>query len=176
MRRALWIAVVVASQSATGAERYSGIAAGQEYYTAGKFKLAAAYFRPGCDIGHDAEACYWSGLSYERLADVRIPFGCSTETKAHEYYGKAAGIAPAHRAYRDALYDFLLNADCSRSALREAAAILKAMPASDPDYARMRTRLDEQRRLHGSADERLASLFLIVPRAAYRAAAAAEER
>jgi hypothetical protein len=144
--------------------------------TAGKFKQAAAYFQPACDIRHDAEACYWSGLSYERLADMRIPFGCSTETKAHEYDRKAAALAPARRAYRDALYDFLLNADCSRSTLREADAILMATPPSGPDYASMRARLDEQRRLHASADERLASLLLIVPRAAYRVTTAAEVR
>jgi hypothetical protein len=81
----------------------------------------------------------------------------------------AAHLAAGVPMYRDALFDFLLeDTDCSRTALREAAAILSGTSDSDPAYYVMRIRLEETRKLNASADVRLGRLFLIIPQATYR--------
>jgi hypothetical protein len=146
--------------------------AGRAFYAEAEFGKAAPHFRVPCNTDNDAEACYWTGLSYERLADTRMPFGCKTYAKAHEYLSKARALAPGRLLYRDALFDFLLNsADCSRTALREAAYILSTMPESDPDRDLMLSRLEEERHLNASLNARLAKLFLAIPRLTYRVAA-----
>jgi hypothetical protein len=150
----------------------SDMAAGLQFYQTAEFGNAAARFQMGCRRDANAEACYWTGLSYERLGDTKIPFGCSTSRKAEEYFAKAAALQPSRTEYRDALFDFLLNyADCSRTAIQRAAEILTAMPESDPDYQRMRDRLQETVRWNKSLESRLSNFFLLIPRAAHRATA-----
>lgn len=140
----------------------------REYYRSADFSKAAAVFKALCASNDDADACYWAGLSYEKLADAATPFGCKIDPKAHNYFVRAIKLSPADPAYREALFSFLLNtADCSRTALRKAAAILSATPQSDPERASMVERLETARRLNGSADERLARFFLMLPRATY---------
>ena len=168
MRLRLSILVALTSLYAQADDRDGEIAAGRRYYAEAEFKKAAARFEVLCNSNNDAEACYWAGVSYERLADVRTPFGCKTEAKAHQYFSKAMKLMPGLRIYRDALFNFLLNtSDCSRTALREAAGILSAMPESDPDYGENSRRLEEERRFHASAGARLGRLFLMLPRATY---------
>jgi hypothetical protein len=92
--------------------------------------------------------------------------------KAHHYLYKAMGLAPQRPEYRDALFEFLLSTtDCSRTGLREAAGMLSAVPQSDPNYNQMSWRLEDERCFRSSAGERLASLFLVIPRATYSMAA-----
>jgi len=168
MKLTVSILIAFAGLHAQTASRSREFATGRDYYAATDFKKAAAYFQVRCESDGDAEACYWTGLSYERQADVSFPFGCRIDTKAHRYFANAMDLAPGRTLYRDAFFDFLLStADCSRTALREAAGILSAVPESDPDYDHMRRRLVQESRFHGSADARLANLFLLIPRATY---------
>jgi hypothetical protein len=147
--------------SAHAVEPEHSFAAGQRYYQEADFRKAASHFETICKTGDDAEACYWAGLSYERLADIATPFGCRTNAKARNYLRTAMNAAPGRYVYRQALFDHLLErADCSRAAFSEAADLLSAMPASDPDYPHMVRRLEVARRLHGAGEARLARIFL----------------
>lgn len=151
LKLSISILVALTAVNAHAAERSAQFAAGLTYYTAAEFKKAASVFRPLCDAGNDAEACYWTGTADERMADGIIPFGCRSGMKARQYFLKA-------------------NADCSRSALREVAGILSSVPKSDAEYDLMRARLEEEARLDASMNDRLGRIFLIIPRAAYRLA------
>jgi len=171
MRSGLLLAIGVVTL-AVAAVGEGEIAAGLHFYESAEFGKAAAWFQPVCNHNANAAACYWTGLSYERLGDTKIPFGCSTSRKAQEYFAKALALAPGRTEYRDALFDFLLdNADCSRTAIRQAAEMLTATPESDPDYPRMRGRLQEAVRWNTSLESRLSNVFLLIPRTAHRAAA-----
>jgi len=167
----LILSILIATTGLCASERNREFETGRDYYMAAEFRKAVASFRPLCDRRNDADACYWTGLSYERLADAGIPFGCRTDAKAHVYLVKAARLAPARLEYRDALFEFLLStADCSRTALREASAMLSDMSESDPAYRRMRSRLNDERHRNGSPNELLGRLLLAVPRATERVA------
>ena len=143
------------------------MAAGHRFYETAQFANAAARFQIVCRRDGIAEACYLTGLSYERLGDTKVPFGCSTSRKAQEYYAKAVSLRPDQTEYRDGLFEFLLNyADCSRTGIRQAAEMVAATPESDPDYPRMRQRLQETVRWNKSLVTRLSNVFLLVPRSA----------
>jgi hypothetical protein len=147
-------------------------AAGLRYYEATDFGKAAARFAAVCNTDRNPEACYLTGIAYERLADIRIPFGCRTAAKAHPFFAKAMDLAPHQPAYRDALYNFLLDhAGCSRAALAEARSMLSATPQSDPGYPLMRSRLAEAAQWNSAFGTRLSNFFLAVPRASYRISA-----
>lgn len=164
------IAVVLAALQAHAGGQSREFAAGRQLFIDAEFKKAAATFELLCKTGANSEACYWTGLSYERLADIRIPFDCKIDAKAHEYFSQAMTLAPDVREYRDGFFNFLLDtAACSRTALREAAGVLSAVPESDPSYRAMLGRLGEQKHLNSSAGEHIGRLFLLLPRAAYRA-------
>ena len=153
---------------ARAGDRDRELATANEDYVNGDFKKAANRFAALCNGNDDAGACYWAGLSYERLADERIPFGCTAEAKAHRYFARATTLMPSDAVYRDALFDFLLGAsDCSPRALRRAAGVLSVTPESDPAYREMSRRLEDERHYNASAAVRLSKLWLIVPRATY---------
>ncbi len=167
MKLTLFLAIVFSAVSAAGEDWR--VTLGRQYYRDAEFRRAAGRFEAPCKLDGDPDACHWAGLSYERLADTRGPFGCRTGAKARPYLADAMKLAPDQTEYRDALFEYLLNrADCSRGALRDAAGMLAAIPESDSSYHLMRTRLEDARRRRGSADERLGRLFL--PRAGSRAA------
>jgi len=150
-------------------------AAGLRYYEEADFGKAAVRFAAVCNADGNPEACYLTGIAYERLADIRMPFGCRTAGKAHPFFAKAMDLAPHQPAYRDALYNFLLDhAGCSRVALAEAAGMLSAMPQSDPGYPLMRGRLEEAAQWNSAFGTRLSNFFLAVPRASYRISACSE--
>jgi hypothetical protein len=154
---------------ATAAMHTRELAAGMQYYEQAEFAKAAARFQVLCNVEGNAEACYWTGAAYERLADTRTPYGCRTAAKASPYFTKAMALAPDRPAYRDALFDYLVDhADCSRTALWEAAGILSMIPESDPAHALLRDRLIEAAQWNRSLESRLANVFLAVPRATYR--------
>jgi tetratricopeptide (TPR) repeat protein len=142
---------------------------GHEYYRASNFAKAATSFRHAFEADPEsAVASYWTGMSYQRLADIAMPFGGRYNARAREYLTKAMKLQPYERLYRLALFDFLLDtAHCSRTALREAAAILRALPESDPDYPEMRRRFEGETNLNSSLNARLSRLFLAVPRLTY---------
>lgn len=171
MRTNFSILLVLTVLSVQAAEHKAEPATGREYFAATEYGKAANRFKAECNAYGHADACYWAGLSYERLADVQTPFGCRADAKARRYLSKAIELAPGMAPYRDAMFDLLLNsADCSRSALREAAAMLAATPESDPRYNMMRARLELETSFKGSLEGRLAQVFLAVPRAAYSVA------
>jgi tetratricopeptide (TPR) repeat protein len=159
---------------------FSGLAAGQRsvietgrtYYTAGEFKKAAAHFQLALKaVPDNAESYYWMGMSYQRLADIALPFGGRYSAKARLCLTKAVALAPARLDYRDELYEFLLDpAGSSRSALRQAEGILQSTSEADPAYAHMRERFESERKANSSAEARLGRLFLTVPQVAYRIA------
>src|SRR5207244_11668370 len=115
----------------------SEFAAGRAYYAEAEFRRAAAQFQLALKANpDDAEVCYWTGMSYQRLADIATPFGGRYNAKARDYLTKAMNLAPNRREYRGALFDFLLDsAGFSRTAQRQAAGILLTMAESDPDYS-----------------------------------------
>jgi len=163
--------MVLTALNAPAAEPEPSFAAGQKYYMNAEFRKSAAQFEAVCQIGHDPEACYRAGISYERLADIATPFGCRLNAKARGYLREAATMAPAQPFYRQALFDHLLDSsDCSRGALLEAVKILSAMPESDPDYPDMLRHLQTEKRLNASGDARVGRMFLLLPRAIHRAA------
>jgi tetratricopeptide (TPR) repeat protein len=169
----LIILMLLAGFAGRAASRTPEFAAGRAYYAAGQFKKAVAHFRLALMVNPgDAEACYWTGISYQALADIATPFGGKNNSNARDYLTRAMQLAPGQPEYRRALFDFLLDSsDSSRTALRQAAGILSTVTESDPDYAEMRRRLDDQRKVNSSVEVRLGRLFLTVPRAAYRVAA-----
>ncbi len=149
----------------------SDISAGLRFYEAAEFDKAVTRLQPACLHDANAEACYWAGLAYERLGDTRIPFGCSTSRKAQGYFAKAVALRPDRTEYRDALFDFLLDyADCSRAGTRQAAEMLAATPEADPEYPRMRARLQDAVRWNKSLESRLSNFFLLIPRGIHNAA------
>ena len=165
-------AVLIAVHTAGAVQPSPEFSAGLSYFEAAEFGKAAVRFGVECNADRNAEACYWTGIAYERLADIRIPFGCRTAAKAHTFLAKAVNLAPHEPAYRDALFNFLLDdTDCSRAALPEAAGILSQVPQSDSEHDLMRTRLEAAAQWNSSFTVRLASIFLAVPRASYRISA-----
>jgi hypothetical protein len=168
----LRLPIAVALVALTAAAQNREFAIGMQYYEDAEFGRAAAQFVLPCNADGSAEACYWAGISYERLADTRVPFGCRAAAKAHIFLTKAASLAPHRPAYRDALFDFLLdNADCSRTALREAQGILSGIAGSDADYELLNSRLKEAKHWNASPEARLSRVFLALPRATFRVSA-----
>ena len=165
-------AMLIGVYAAHGAQPSPDFSAGVRYLEKAEFGKAAVRFAVACNADRNAEACYWTGIAYERLADTRIPFGCRAAAKAHTFLAIAVKLAPQDTAYRDALFNFLLDdGDCSRAALPEAAGILSQVPQSDPEHQLMRTRLEEAAQWNSSLAVRLGNLFLAVPRASYRISA-----
>jgi tetratricopeptide (TPR) repeat protein len=146
------------------------IETGRAYYMQGEFKKAAAQFQLALKTHpENAESYYWMGMSYQRLADIALPFGGAYNGKARVCLTKAMVLAPDRPDYRRELFEFLLDpAGGSRTALRQAAAILEMTPESDPDYNDMRWRLLSESKANSSAEARLGRVFLALPQAAYR--------
>ena len=172
MNTRLAIVMLLGAFAARAAGPTHDLAAGRAYYAAGEFRKAAAQFRQAVRANPgDAEACYWTGMAYQSLADIATPFGGLNSSRARDYLTRAANLAPANPVYRRALFDFLLDSSrFSRGALRQAAGVLLTTPESDPDYFDMRRRLENQRSQNSAAAVRLGEMFLTVPRAAYRVA------
>jgi tetratricopeptide (TPR) repeat protein len=165
------LALLALFSSLADAQR-PGIETGRAYYTAGEFKKAAAHFQLALKtVPDNAESYYWMGMSYQRLADIALPFGGRYNAKARVCLTRAVELAPARLDYRDELFEFLLDpAASSASALRQAAAMLRATSEADPGYAYMRGRFQSESKANSSAEARLGRLFLAVPQAAYRIA------
>jgi hypothetical protein len=164
MKPILLILVSLTTSGAWAASAGFELAVGRAYYTDGEFRKAANYFSRMPD---NPEACYWAGLSYERLADLATPFGGRKLSKARMYLARAARLAPGSKEYRQALFDVLLDS----SALREAAALVRTIPESDAEYPEMRRRLEAERQWNSSPEARLSRAFLAGPRTLWRVAA-----
>jgi tetratricopeptide (TPR) repeat protein len=165
---AIVILLVVVGREAAGQE--SELATGRAYYTEGEFKKALTHFQMALRVNpNDAESYYWIGRSYQVLADIAFPFVGKSNSRARNYLMKAVQLAPTRSDYRRELFDFLLDsAGSSRTALREAADLLRAVPKTNPDYDYMSQRFQQEKKANASMDARLGRLFLAIPLATYR--------
>jgi tetratricopeptide (TPR) repeat protein len=172
MKLNLTILILSAVFSGLAAGQQSEIETGRAYYTGGEFKKAAAHFQLAIKTDpNNAEPYYWMGMSYQRLADIALPFGGRYNERAHFFLTKAVELAPGRPDYRGELFEFLLDpAVWSRAALREAAGILQNTSESDPEYGYMRRRFERESKANSSAEARLGRLVLAVPQTAYRIA------
>jgi tetratricopeptide (TPR) repeat protein len=143
---------------------------GRAYYMDAEFKKAAVHFELALTADpRSADGCYWAGMSYQRLADIALPFGGRYNAKARIYLTRAMELAPNRPDYRRELFEFLLDpAGWSQSGKRQAASILRSMPEDDPEYSDLRGRFESETKANGSADARLGRVFLAVPQAAFR--------
>jgi tetratricopeptide (TPR) repeat protein len=172
MKLGLIFLILSAGLCAEVAGPQSEFATGQACYLEGEFKQAVAHFRLALKVNpSDPDSYYWLGRSYRSLADVAFPFGEKYSSKARVNLTKAAELAPDRLDYRRELFDLLLDsAGSSRAAVRQAAGILLTVSENDPDYEAMHEQFERARKDNASAEARLGSLFLALPRAAYRIA------
>jgi len=172
MRVNLTILTLLAAFCGPAAGQRSEMEAGRGYYTEGEFKKAAVHFQLALKTDpNTAEPYYWMGMSYQRLADIALPFGGRYNARARICLTKAVQLAPTRSDYRGELFEFLLDPSApSRSALRQAAGILQTTSEFDPEYSYMRERFDSESKANSSAEALLGRLFLSVPQAAYRIA------
>jgi tetratricopeptide (TPR) repeat protein len=172
MRFKLAILILAASFRGQAAGEQSELAAGRSYYAEGEFKKASAHFQLAVKANpDDAEPYYWLGVSYEILASIAAPFDGKYNSKARVALTRATELAPVCREYRRELFEFLLDsARSSRRALREAKAILQAMPNTEPEYDYMCQRFENETREGGSARAVLARFLAATPRAVIRVA------
>jgi tetratricopeptide (TPR) repeat protein len=162
--------LVMFALAGQGAESLNEVLAGRSSYNAGDYKKAAAHFNKAVKADpNDAAAYYWLGRSYALTGDLSAPiFGNRTLSKARTSFAKAVELAPANPDFRREYFNFLLWTDESKTALGQAQSVLNAMPESDPDYRTMQWELREQRNERKSAENRVAGIFLSVPKAVIR--------
>jgi tetratricopeptide (TPR) repeat protein len=138
---------------------------GRALYLDGEFRKAAAQFEAALAINpDDAECHYWTGMAYQRQADIAAPLDHKNRVRARAHLTRAVELAPDRTEYRRELFEFLLDS----GGFRQAAALLRSVPPSDPDYEEMLRRFAQDKRAAGAVDARLGRLFLAAPRAAYR--------
>jgi tetratricopeptide (TPR) repeat protein len=138
---------------------------GQNYYFAGRFKEAISQFGRLIEANpRDADSYLWLGKSYAMLADIKAPvFGTRARSRARVNLRKAVQLAPENVDYRHEYFEFLLDSDGSGSALREAETLVAATPASSLDHDLLRSRLQQERREHRSAESLANTFFLFGP-------------
>jgi len=172
MKLNLSVLILLSVLGGEAAGQESEFAAGRAYYMEGELKKAVAHFELALKVNpNDAESYYWMGMAYQVLADIAFPFAGKYTSKASVYLTRATELAPGRLDYRRELFDFLVDsAGSSRAAGRQAANLLRTVPESDPDYNYLHRRYELERRANASVDARLGTLFLAIPRAAYRIA------
>ena len=164
------VLIVLALASAGRAAERSDFSAGRKSYASGEFRKAASHFEKAVKADPaNAEAHFWLGKSYEVLTDIGGPlFGTRSSSRARVHLTKAMELAPERPEYRDELFNFLLGSDQSLRGLAKARAVLQTMPKSDPDYASMQSRLQQECGARASAQSRLGAVVLLVPRQVLR--------
>jgi len=153
--------------SGQGAESINEVLAGRHSYNAGDYKRAAAHFEKAVKADpNDAGAYFWRGKSYALIGDLSGPLlGNRVLSKARVSFARAVDLAPENRDYRREFFNFLLWTDESRTSLDRAERVLRSVPESDPDYRSMQWELQQQHQERKSAENRVAGLFLSVPKA-----------
>lgn len=169
MKLILFISTLLTGMAGQAASLQSEFATGRAYYSSGEFKKAASQFQLALNADpSNAEFYYWTGMSYQMLADISAPFNRKYNSKARAYLTQAMELAPDRSDYRRELFDFLLgSAGRSQARWRQAAGILRTVSESDPDYNHMRWRFEQERSVNASAGAQLSRILLAVPRAAY---------
>jgi tetratricopeptide (TPR) repeat protein len=150
---------------ASSAESRAAHDAGLREYAAGDFKSAVSHFQGALRADpSDVDSCFWLGKSYGMLADIGGPvFGTRASSKARLYLARALRLAPRNVDYRRELFDFLVMADHSPGALRQAEAIIQMTPESDPDYPFMLWQLHRESQARSSPENRVLSAFSVLP-------------
>ena len=150
------------STSAFPAELQNQFEIGRNYYYSAEFKKAISHFERAIALHPtDARAYFWVGKSYENLALINGPvFGLNAGSKAHKALARAVQLAPEDRDYRQELFEFLINADYSPKALREAESILQTVNESDPDYPFMQLRLQEAHAVRSAPEHRAGAVIM----------------
>ena len=173
MKFSLPLLAVLTAYVVNAANTDTEFAIGRTYYEQGEFKKAAAHFQLALKTNpDDAGACYWTGLAYQRLADIATPFGGRYNSKARDYLARAVSLSPNRADYRLELFNHLLDsADAAHTRPSQAAEVVLGMSESDPEYLEMRRRFEDANRLSLSVDAFLAKVVLFPPRAAYDIAA-----
>ncbi len=92
MKINLTLLTLLAAFSGPAAGQRSEIATGRTHYTEGEFKKAAAYFQLALKTDpNSAESYYWMGMSYQRLADIALPFWRQVQRKGPHLPDKGSG-------------------------------------------------------------------------------------
>jgi tetratricopeptide (TPR) repeat protein len=155
---------------ANAADRSPEYSEGRAYYADGNFKKAVAHFELALRADpDDADANYWTGMAYQRLADIATPFGGKYNSRARRYLSKAVLLSPNRPDYRLELFNHVLDsADATHSRPPREVGALLAISESDPEFPEMQRRLESASR-QGlfSAGVILDRLFLTAPRLAY---------
>ena len=149
------------AKSVFPAELQNQFEIGRNYYYSAEFKKAISHFERAIAVHPtDARAYFWLGKSYENLVLINGPMlGMNAGSKAHNDLDRAVQLAPEDREYRQELFEFLVNADYSRNALREADSILQTVSESDPDYPFMQLRLHEAHTARSSLEHRAGAVI-----------------
>src|SRR6266436_3108249 len=153
MKFYFFLLIFLAALSCEAASQASEFATGRAYYTEGEFKKAAAHFQLALKVNpDDAESYYWMGMSYQVLADIAFPFAGRYNSKARICLTKAMELAPTRSDYRRELFDFLVDSvGSSRTALRQAADLMRTVPEPDHDYNYMHRRFELASKVNASA-------------------------
>ena len=86
MKLILFILILLAGIGSEAAGLQSEFATGRAYYSEGEFKKAASHFQLALNADpNDAEFYYWTGMSYQVLADIASPFNRKYNSKARVY-------------------------------------------------------------------------------------------
>jgi len=173
MKFSLLILAAFLTYSGYAGNKEAEFSAGRTYYADGEFKKAVTHFQLALQVDPDnAEACYWTGMAYQRLADISTPFGRRYNSKARQYLTRAAALSPYRSDYRLELFNFLLDtADASHTRPSRATGALLSESETDPEYVDMLRRFHQANKLKFSAGALLATAWLVGPRAAYELAA-----
>jgi tetratricopeptide (TPR) repeat protein len=165
-----WLFLTLLTSLRAGTVQRSEFVIGQDFYAAGEFKKAAAHFQLAAKANPgDADSYFWLGRSYRGLADISFPFAGHAALRARLYLTRATELAPDRPDCRRELFNLLLDSvGSSRTALRQAAAILQTVSADDPDYESMHRQFSDASKDSSSAQARLGRVLLAFPQAAYR--------
>lgn len=155
------LVLIILGSAASAAVLSDGLQNGENYYFAGEFKKAISQFELAMNANPDDPQPYlWLGKSYVELADLKTPpFGARARVKARMYLAKSVELAPGCDECRRELFDLLITSDGSRTALREASLLVEKMPASDPEYGSMQSRLAEAWKQSSSAEYLTTAIF-----------------
>lgn len=158
--------LLVAGWTAHGASLRDELQSGRNAYFAGEFKKAIQELEPiAMADPKNAEAQFWLGKSYAMVADINAPLlNLHARAKAHSHLEAAARLRPENAEYRDDLFNYLIDSEGSRAALREAEALAHTVPEESAEYAFMQSRLELERKTDSRAEYVTSEIFLFGPR------------
>ena len=153
------------SLTAKSAAPRSDLEIGKAQYEAGEFKQAVGHFHLALKANPlDTDSYYWIGLSEQALADIAVPFSARHYSNARVNLIIATRLSPQRRDCRRALFNLLLDSPMSsRSALQQAATLLREVSPNDLEYESMRQQWEQALKQNTAAEDRVEKLLLFVP-------------